>query len=107
MKEGRDPLGAGERGDEERVGAEGSLDPEPPVGLTEVVGHASDLLVLLQVPADRGARAHRLPVEPDLGVLHLDLALVQRPALARHAALTPPPPTWTEEIMTSESLYSM
>src|SRR5262245_35366198 len=48
----------------------------------------SDLLVLLDVPANRRARAHRLPVETDLRVLHLDLPIVQRPALRGHTALT-------------------
>src|SRR5262245_9775798 len=47
----------------------------------------SDLLVLLEVPADRRALACGLPVEADLGVRHLDLGVLQRPALAGHAAL--------------------
>src|SRR5262249_39094572 len=95
VEEGRDPLGPAERRDEQRVGAEGRLDLEPAVRLGEIACHvllwteetASDLLVLLEVPADRGALTDGLPVETDLRVGHLDLRVVQRPRLAGDPAL--------------------
>src|SRR4029453_6831464 len=50
----------------------------------------SDLLVLLEVPADRRALARGLSVETDLGIRHLDLGVLRRPALGGHAALASP-----------------
>src|SRR5262249_5666623 len=80
-------VGRAERRVALRAGTEG-------LGCSRVVRHlhtresASDLLVFLQIPADRGALARGLPVETDLRVLHLDLRVLQRPRLVGHAALT-------------------
>src|SRR5262245_624485 len=48
----------------------------------------SHLLVLLEFAADRCALACGLPGEPGLRVGHLDLRVVQRPALGGDASLT-------------------
>src|SRR5262249_10399875 len=79
-------VGRAERRVALRAGTEG-------LGCSRVVRHlhtresASDLLVFLEVPADRGTLARGLPVETDLRVLHLDLRVLQRPRLAWDAAL--------------------